>query len=547
MSFARPFAYNTGSTISGTEQLGDLAIGVDDLDYTGGVGGVTWWNGPDEDLGYIICRPNFSGTQPNPVGIPAYVRFLRSKLKTEESFVSLVNTVYGQSFTTGTQCKTYLNNNGYWTSYVALSNLKLHLDASDPNSYSGVGTTWYDLSGNGNDVDMVNSGSITWNNTGAVYFSTGSNGWFNNPSGVDLPTGNSPYTFIIWIQLGVNWNSNGFMSIGPFGSGNQANAFRAGSTNQLINYWWGNDLAVNTSVSPTNGWFNAVAKYDGTIRSIWVNGVLVGSDTPVGHNVTTSDLQIAKTYNAEYLNGNIGEALIYDVALSDSDILQYYTDTYPRYISPTPTPTPTPTITPTNTVTPTITPTITPTNTVTPTNTPTITPTNTPTMSPTSSVTPTITPTTTLTPTSSPSPSTAVTFSQTFTLGVAPGTTIETAWTTFRSQLTGTYTKFDFTSSNGQGYTGITDTIKVQQLANALRTGTTGVNLAVTISGVTWNVGCCTCRAGGATNGAVEFANFGLCSGSSTAALRPWINNNNWGGIGVTVGAATQTLTLRFY
>ena len=51
MSFARPFAYNTGSTISGTEQLGDLAIGVDDLDYTGGVGGVTWWNGPDEDLG----------------------------------------------------------------------------------------------------------------------------------------------------------------------------------------------------------------------------------------------------------------------------------------------------------------------------------------------------------------------------------------------------------------------------------------------------------------------------------------------------------------
>jgi hypothetical protein len=30
MSFARPFAYNTGSTISGTEQLGDLAIGIDD-------------------------------------------------------------------------------------------------------------------------------------------------------------------------------------------------------------------------------------------------------------------------------------------------------------------------------------------------------------------------------------------------------------------------------------------------------------------------------------------------------------------------------------
>ena len=399
MSTARPFAYNTGSTISGTIQLGDLAIGVDPLDYTGGVGGVRWWNGPDEDLGYIICRPNLNGNQPNPDNDPAYIRFLRSKLKTEESFVSLTNVVFNQSFTTGTQCKTYLNNNGYWTSYVAVpSNLKLHLDADDPNSYSGAGTTWYDLSGNGNDVDMVNSGSITWNNTGAVYFSTGSNGWFSNPSGTDLPVGNSPYTFIAWIQLGTTWNSNGIMSIGPFGSGNQANAFRAGSTNQLLNYWWGNDLSVNTSVSPTNGWFNAVAKYDGTTRSIWVNGVLVGSDTPVGHNVTTSALQIAKTYNVEYLNGNIGEVLIYDVALSDSDILQYYTDTYPRYISPTPTPTPTPT----STVTPTLTPTNTPTNTVTPTLTPTETPTNTPTVTPTNTVTPTssVTPTITPTPTS---------------------------------------------------------------------------------------------------------------------------------------------------
>lgn len=143
--------------------------------------------------------------------------------------------------------------------------------------------------------------------------------------------------------------------------------------------------------------------------------------------------------------------------------------------------------------------------------------------------------------------STAVTFSQTFTSGVAPGSTIENAWTTFRGQLTGTYTKFDFFSSNGQGYTGITDSVKVQQLANALRTGTTGISFATTISGVSWNVGCCTCRNGGALNGAVEFANNGLCSGGSTASLRPFINNNNWGGIGTTVGAATQTLTLRFY
>ena len=36
----------------------------------------------------------------------------------------------------------------------------------------------------------------------------------------------------------------------------------------------------------------------------------------------------------EYLNGNIGEVLIYDTALSNSDILQYYNDTKVRYEGP---------------------------------------------------------------------------------------------------------------------------------------------------------------------------------------------------------------------
>jgi hypothetical protein len=118
LSTERPFAYNTGSTISGTIQLGDLAIGVDPLNYAGGVGGVRWWNGPDEDLGYVICRPNLNGNQPNPDNNPAYIRFLRSKFKTEESFVSLTNVVFNQSFTNGNDCKNYLDSNGYWNSWI---------------------------------------------------------------------------------------------------------------------------------------------------------------------------------------------------------------------------------------------------------------------------------------------------------------------------------------------------------------------------------------------------------------------------------------------
>ncbi len=269
--------------------------------------------------------------------VSASVGFFRSSALTDPSFISLADVIAGPSgggpFASGTDAKTWLNNNGYWTSYssVVTTGLKVYLDALNPASYSGSGTTWYDLSGNGNDVSMQNSGGITWNPGPTGYFSTVSNGWFNRTSASNVPIGNSPYTLSAWVQLGSGWNGNGFMSIGPFGNGNEANAFRAGSTNQLLNYWWGNDLSVNISVSPTNGWFNAVAKYDGTTRSIWVNGVLAGSDTPVGHNVTSSDIQISKTAGNEYLQGNIAQALIYNVALSGSEILANFNASKSRF------------------------------------------------------------------------------------------------------------------------------------------------------------------------------------------------------------------------
>jgi hypothetical protein len=143
-----------------------------------------------------------------------------------------------------------------------------------------------------------------------------------------------------------------------------------------------------------------------------------------------------------------------------------------------------------------------------------------------------------------PLPSTGVTFSQLFTSGQAPNTTIENAWTTFRSQLTGTYTNFTFTSSlSGSTAYNVSDPTKVQTLATNLKNGTA---VSVTIGANTWFIGCCACRAGSANPNAVEFSNIASCSGSSTAALRPWIGNANWGGIGSTISAATQTMTLTF-
>ena len=45
MSLTRPFAYNIGSPISGTTQVGSLAVGDINIEYSANYGGVIWWEG----------------------------------------------------------------------------------------------------------------------------------------------------------------------------------------------------------------------------------------------------------------------------------------------------------------------------------------------------------------------------------------------------------------------------------------------------------------------------------------------------------------------
>lgn len=114
MATTRPFAYTPGTNIPGTNKVGDLSAGYPDS----GFDGLEWWNGPDEDLGYVIAKSIPGDTQPTPVsGVTASVAFSRSTVKTEASFIELVNDSFDQNFTTGIEAKEWLNTNGYWASY----------------------------------------------------------------------------------------------------------------------------------------------------------------------------------------------------------------------------------------------------------------------------------------------------------------------------------------------------------------------------------------------------------------------------------------------
>ena len=114
-------AYNPGTPINNTEQYGAIAVSFLDNNLSGDYGGVKWWASPDLDLRYIIAHPVPDGSQPNPLGIPAYVGFWGSEDKTDESFLYMVNNIpprKGKSpFSNASEASNWLTTNGYWNSY----------------------------------------------------------------------------------------------------------------------------------------------------------------------------------------------------------------------------------------------------------------------------------------------------------------------------------------------------------------------------------------------------------------------------------------------
>jgi hypothetical protein len=119
------FAYNTGSLISGTTQVGDIAISEANVEYSANYGGLQWWGGPDETNGYVIAHTDPTGGHNGQISTPAYLGFWRSSGLTDSDFLNLCNSIPPRigfpPFTTTSEAYTWLNDNGYWTSFISLT------------------------------------------------------------------------------------------------------------------------------------------------------------------------------------------------------------------------------------------------------------------------------------------------------------------------------------------------------------------------------------------------------------------------------------------
>ena len=209
MATARPFAYNPGATgpIPGTEQVGSLAVGTPANGFA--ATGLQWWNGPDEDLGYVIAASVPGNTQPTPV--PDDALFLSPTYKgtdislsnnnqTASQVFSYQQTVLGQTLISGTD------------------KVMFSVQYTSTNPSVGVGGRFIGVGLTGMDYQGDPFNGYPGNDTNSIGFSDGGNYYYNGASVQSgLPTWTSGDTIDIaisagqswWIRVnGGNWNSN---------------------------------------------------------------------------------------------------------------------------------------------------------------------------------------------------------------------------------------------------------------------------------------------------------------------------------------------------
>jgi hypothetical protein len=221
-----------------------------------------------------------------------------------------------------------------FTDAIVQQGLVLNIDAANPYSYGGAGTTVYDTS---NTALSWTATNVTYNSDPIKYFSfNGSNS--SLVSSTSTAYDSQTITMECWCypnslnQLGflfekgaVNSQYSMFFST--------TNTFYFRTIGGTIN---NQDLTFTTTTYLTvSAWNHIVCTYNGSSKVIYVNGTQIASVAASGTLQTGQTNQyIGKYGNAgdNYpFNGRIAESRVYNIALTAAQVLQNYNATRTKY------------------------------------------------------------------------------------------------------------------------------------------------------------------------------------------------------------------------
>lgn len=201
---------------------------------------------------------------------------------------------------------------------IITDGLTLYLDAGNTASYPGTGTTWTDLSGNGNNGTLVNGPTYNSANGGSLVFDGADDQV--TLAGAAVPTTS---TISLWIYPIPSSDSYGTLLTQGFFNG----VWYAGATKQITYYYSGDHVTAQTLTE--NQWNNVVIVLNSGNVSFYINNTL-DSNTFTGAPSLVVD-SIGNDSLSDSYKGRISNILIYNRALSPAEITYNFDVLRTRY------------------------------------------------------------------------------------------------------------------------------------------------------------------------------------------------------------------------
>jgi hypothetical protein len=224
------------------------------------------------------------------------------------------------------------------SSPVVSSGLQLYLDAGNPSSYNGTGSTWNDLTVFGRNATLFNSPTYNSANSGYLSFLDTSLQYASVPNIGSLGT----WTIEAWANISLSLSGKVTAVVcNQFNLTNAIN-FSLGTNNAPGSYalalgYYNGAWRTNTGITPTlNTWTYFAGTYNGSILRQYTNDTEVSNLSYTGTPQSGGEIRIARRWDettvaTNYLRGSISVIRIYNRALSAAELLQNYNAQKIRY------------------------------------------------------------------------------------------------------------------------------------------------------------------------------------------------------------------------
>ena len=230
---------------------------------------------------------------------------------------------------------------GYDTDFL------LNLDAANGSSYGGSGTTWYDISGKGNNATLTNKSSTnpSWNSSGWFSFA-GSNAYGTYQYGGYVSTADGAFARVqsqnrVSLSAWCYPTENSYpMIIAGIGFNGETPAYQGYQIFLYSGNLYGritvNNTTTYTDISTAasfNAWNHCFLTYDGTYARFYKDNSLISTNSISGTISSNSPNRflIGAQYNAgfgtntaEFYTGYVSKVRVYSRVLSDSERTAIY-------------------------------------------------------------------------------------------------------------------------------------------------------------------------------------------------------------------------------